>query len=72
MSHLEGGGVQNFFLESGNKPEKGGRGGRGGVDVEMGSCYFLLYFAVQFNHIYCVLRESKIPFITCRIFRLLS
>ena len=37
-----------------------------------GGCYFLYYFTVQFNHIYCVLGESKVSFITFRIFSLLS
>ena len=45
LSHLEGG-VRNFLLERGDKPEKGGgRGGRG-VDVEMrGSPLFLLLYS---------------------------
>ena len=51
LSHLLGGGVRNFFLESGDKPEKGG----GGVDVEMGGLLLslLLYSSVQ-SHLLCV------------------
>ena len=45
---------------------------KGGVDdEEMGGCHFSYYFTVQFNHILCV-RESKVLFITFRIFSLLS
>ena len=50
----------------GDKSEKGG----GGVDVEMGGCHF--FITLQFNHIYCVCWESKVPFISFRIFSLLS
>ena len=42
-----GGGVQNFLLERGDKPEKGGFG------VEMGGGA-TFYITLQFNHIYCV------------------
>ena len=40
-------GVQNFLLERGDKPEKGGGG-----DAEMGGCHF--FITLHFNHIYCV------------------
>ena len=41
-----GGGVRNFLLERGDKPEKGGGGGGRGVDVEMrGSPLFLLLYS---------------------------
>ena len=41
--------VQNFLLERGDKPVKGGGGG----DVEMGGgCHF--FITLQFSHIYCV------------------
>ena len=56
------------MLERGDKPEKGE-----GIDVEMGGgggCYF--FITLQFNHIYCMWRESKVPFITFQIFSLLS
>ena len=36
----------------------------------MGGCHF--FITLQFNHIYCVCWESKVPFITFRIFSLLS
>ena len=59
-----GGGVQNFLLESGDKPEKGG------LMYKWGGCHF--FITLQFNHIYCVCGESKVPFITFWIFSLLS
>ena len=55
LSHQ--GGVRNFLLERGDKPEKG-------------CCHF--FITLQFNHIYCVWGESKVPFITLQIFSLLS
>ena len=56
-----GGGVGNFLLERGDKLGKGG-----GVDVEMWG--LSLFFTLQFNHIYCVWGESKVPYITFPIF----
>ena len=41
--------VSNFLLEKEDKPEKGG----GGVNVEMGGCYFFYYFTVQ-SQLLCV------------------
>ena len=60
--------MQNFLLERGEKPEKGGGGlmqkcGQGGAGGLLVNC-----FTVQFNHIYCVCGESKFPFITFWIF----
>ena len=52
-----------FALERGDKPEKG-------LDVKMRGCHF--FITLQFNHIYCVSGESKVPFITFRIFSILS
>ena len=52
----------NFLLERGDKTEKGG----GGVDVEMEGCH--VFITLQFNHIYCVWRESKVSIITFWIF----
>ena len=45
MESLGGEGVQNFWLEWGDKPEKGG-----GVDVEMGGVA-TFFITLQFNHI---------------------
>ena len=60
-------GVQNVLLERGDKPEKGA----GGLDIEMGgACHF--FITLQFSQVYCVWGESKVPFITFRIFSLLS
>ena len=42
-------GVQNFMLERGDKPVKGG----GGVDVEMGRLTLFCYFTVQ-SYLLCV------------------
>ena len=55
------------MLERGDKPEKGG----GGVDVEMegGGLALFYYFTVQ-SHLLCMCGESKVPFITFRIFRI--
>ena len=53
-----GGGGLNFLLERGDKLEK------------VGSCHFFYYFTVQ-SHLLCV-GKSKVPFITFRIFSLLS
>ena len=53
-----GGGGLNFLLERGDKLEK------------VGSCHFFYYFTVQL-HLLCV-GKSKVPFITFRIFSLLS
>ena len=61
------GGLQKFLLEMGDKSEKGGGGG---ADVEMVGCHF--FITLQVSHIYCVCWESKVPFITFRIFSLLS
>ena len=50
LSHLGlggGGGVENFLLERGDKPEKGG------VDVEMGRLPLFYYFTVQ-SYLLCV------------------
>ena len=46
------------MLESGDKPVKVGG--------------FVTFITLQFNHIYCVCGESKVPFITFQIFSLLS
>ena len=48
-----------FALERGDKPEKG-------LDVKMRGCHF--FITLQFNHIYCVSGESKVPFIIFQIF----
>ena len=42
-------GAQNFLLERGDKPVKGG----GGVDVEIGGVATFLYFTVQ-SYLLCV------------------
>ena len=49
-----GGGVTKILLERGDNPEKGG-----GVDVEMGGCYF--FITLMFNCIYCVW-QGKVKF----------
>ena len=36
----------------------------------MGGCHF--FITLQFNHIYCVCGESKVPFSTFQIFSILS
>ena len=42
-----GGGVQNVLLEMGYKPEKG-------IDIEMGSCHFsLFYYSTVQLHLLC-------------------
>ena len=41
-------GVQNFLLERGDKPVKGG------VNVEIGGGGGQFFITLQFNHIYCV------------------
>ena len=43
-----GGGVQNFLLERGDKPVKGGE-----IDVEMGALPLFYYFTVQ-SYLLCV------------------
>ena len=58
------GGVPKILLERGDNPEKGG-----GIDVEMGGCYF--FSTLMFNCIYCVW-QGKVSFITFRFFSLLS
>ena len=43
---------------------------RGGSCRNGGGCHF--FITLQFNHIYCVSGKSKVPFITFRIFSILS
>ena len=58
-------GVQIFLLETGDKPEKGD------LIYKWRGCHF--FITLQFNHIYCVWEgESKVLFITLRIFSILS
>ena len=64
IESLEGGRVQGFLLERGDKPLKEG------LMQKWRGCHF--FITLQFNHIYCVWGESKIPFITFQIFSLLS
>ena len=60
-----GGGVQNFLLERGDKPEKGGVGWGGGWcrNGEL-PLFILLYSSITLT----VCGESKVSFITFRIF----
>ena len=64
LSHLRGG-YQNILWERGDNPEKGEGWCRNG------GCHFLYCFTVQV-HLVCVLRKSKVSFITFWFFSLLS
>ena len=54
-------GVRNFLLERGINLKRGS-------SCRNGGCHF--FTTLQFNHIYYVCGESKVPFITFRIFSL--
>ena len=64
LGHL--GGLQNFLLEMGDKPEQ----------VEWDWCknggVATFFITLQFNHIYCMWGGSKVPVITFQILSLLS
>ena len=58
------GGLPNFLLERGNKPEKGGLIQRWRVAT--------FFITLQFNQIYSLCGKSKASFITFQFFNLLS
>ena len=64
IESLEGG-LRNFLQERGNKAENGGE-----LMQKWWGCHF--FIILQFNYIYHVWGESKVSFITFRIFSLLS
>ena len=66
-SPLKGGG--RIFKKLSHIGERGGYAifcQKGGINLKWGGCNF--FITLQFNHIYCVCGESKVLFITFRIF----
>ena len=64
IESLEGGRVQGFLLERGDKPLKEG------LMQKWRGCHF--FITLQFNHIYCVYGKIKVSFITFQFFSFLS